>query len=59
MSADYQYALLVDFAGEAGLYAYQKDHYHMLVAQEIRKRVTEVKVLDFVVLEPVRNKAAE
>ena len=48
MSADFQYALLADFDDEAALYAYQKAPEHVHVAQEIRKRVLAIKVIDFV-----------
>lgn len=48
MSSEFGCALLADFEDEAGLYAYQKDPAHVDVAQEIRKRVSAIKVLDFV-----------
>lgn len=47
MTSDYGYALLIDFDDEAGLYAYQKEPYHVGVGQEIRKRVSTIKVMDF------------
>jgi hypothetical protein len=49
MSSDFSCALLADFDDEDGLYAYQKDPSHVLVAKEIRERVSLVKVMDFVV----------
>lgn len=48
MSSDFSHALLADFEDEAGLYAYQKDAMHVKVAGEIRKRVSSIKVIDFV-----------
>lgn len=48
MSSDFRYALLADFDDEDALYAYQKDPLHVSVAAEIRKRATQVKVIDFV-----------
>ena len=48
MSSDFQYALLADFDDEDALYAYQKAPEHVTVAQEIRKRVSVIKVIDFV-----------
>ena len=48
ISADFAYALLADFADEDALYAYQKAPEHVTVAQEIRKRVSDIKVIDFV-----------
>jgi len=48
MSADFRYALLADFDDEDGLYAYQRDPSHIAVAGEIRKRVSVIKVIDFV-----------
>ena len=47
---DFAWALTVDFDDEAGLYVYQQDPVHLEVAQEIRKRVSTLKVLDFVSL---------
>jgi len=48
LSTDYAWALMMEFDDEDALYAYQQDAYHMTVAQEIRKRMTNVKVMDFV-----------
>ena len=50
MAADYGWALTMEFENEDALYAYQQDPYHVSVAQEIRKRVTAVKGMDFVSL---------
>jgi len=47
MTSEYGYALLIDFDDEAGLYAYQKEPYHVGIAHEIRKRVSTIKVMDF------------
>jgi len=44
ISAEYGWALTMEFDDEDGLYAYQKDPQHVTVAAEIRKRVTNVKV---------------
>ena len=48
ISAEYAWALTMEFDDEDGLYAYQKDPQHVTVAAEIRKRVTNIKVVDFV-----------
>jgi hypothetical protein len=48
MSADYGWALTMEFDDEDGLYSYQQDPNHVTVAQEIRKRVSAIKVMDFV-----------
>jgi hypothetical protein len=48
MATDFDWCLSMEFDDDAGLYAYQQDPHHMTVAQEIRKRVSTVKVLDFV-----------
>ena len=48
MSSDFEYALLADFDDEDALYAYQKAPEHVVVGQEIRKRVSVIKVVDFV-----------
>lgn len=48
MATDYAWSLTMDFANEDALYAYQQDAYHVTVAQEIRKRVSVIKVMDFV-----------
>ena len=44
---EFGWALTMEFDDEAGLYAYQTDSYHVTVAQEIRKRVSVIKVSDF------------
>lgn len=51
MATDYGWALSMEFENEDGLYAYQTDPYHVTVAQEIRKRVSIIKVMDFVGLQ--------
>jgi hypothetical protein len=48
IATDFDYALLIDFDDEAGLYAYQKDPFHVVFAKEIRERVSGLKVMDFV-----------
>ena len=48
MATEYKWALMMEFESEDGLYAYQQDPYHVTVAQEIRERVSGVKVMDFV-----------
>jgi hypothetical protein len=48
IAADFGYALLIDFDNEDGLYAYQKDPFHVLFAKEIRARASALKVMDFV-----------
>ena len=48
MATDFQWGFSMDFEDEDALYAYQTDSYHVTVAQEIRKRVNGIKVMDFV-----------
>lgn len=48
IATDYGWALSMEFRDEDALYAYQKDPHHVVVAQEIRKRVSGFKILDFV-----------
>jgi len=48
MSAEFGWVVTIEFENEDGLYAYQKDRSHVVVAQEIRRRVTNIKVSDFV-----------
>ena len=48
IAADYGWTLSMEFDDEDGLYAYQNDPYHVRTAQEIRKRVSNIKVVDFV-----------
>jgi hypothetical protein len=52
LSAEFRWALTIEFENEDGLYAYQTDPYHVGVAQEIRKRVSGIRVMDFVTLQP-------
>ena len=47
MATDYSWALTMEFDNEDALYAYQQDSYHVTVAQEIRERFSEIKVMDF------------
>ncbi len=47
MSRDYEYALLIEFDDEEGLYAYQKEPYHVEVGREIRRHVSAITVMDF------------
>ena len=47
IAPDYTWALTMEFDDEDGLYAYQKDPDHVTVAQEIRKRITDIKIFDF------------
>ena len=51
LATDFTWCLSMEFENEDGLYAYQTDPYHVTVAQEIRKRVTIIKVMDFVSLQ--------
>jgi hypothetical protein len=48
IATDFGWALTMEFEDEDGLYAYQKDPLHVTVAGEIRKRVSNIKVVDFV-----------
>jgi hypothetical protein len=48
MATDYAWSISMEFENEDALYAYQADPYHVTVAQEIRKRVSVIKVMDFV-----------
>jgi len=50
VATDYEWALTMEFDNEDALYDYQQNPQHVTVAQEIRKRVTGVKVMDFVSL---------
>lgn len=45
---EFQHALIIEFADEAGLYAYQKDPFHTAFAREIRERAARIRVVDFV-----------
>ena len=49
MASDFEFALLVDFIDEEGLYAYQQDPQHVKVAQELRKSASAIKVMDFII----------
>jgi hypothetical protein len=51
LTTDYEWSLSMEFDGEDALYAYQTDPYHVAVAQEIRRRVAVIKVMDFVSLQ--------
>lgn len=48
MWSDFKNALLMDFDDEDGLDAYQTDPFHVVVARELRERVSAIKVVDFV-----------
>ena len=48
VATDFGWVLTVEFADEDGLYAYQKDPYHLALVPEIRNRVSGTKVVDFV-----------
>src|SRR5947209_5731605 len=50
VSTEFGWALSMEFDNEDALYAYQQDPVHLNVAQEIRKRTANVKVVDFVSL---------
>ena len=48
IAPDYGWALSMEFDNEDGLYTYQNDPQHVKTAQEIRKRVSSIKIVDFV-----------
>jgi hypothetical protein len=48
MWTEFNWIITIDFDDESGLYAYQHDPFHVTFAQEIRKRVSVIKVTDFV-----------
>ena len=48
MCTDYGWAVTMEFEAEDGLYAYQQDPHHVTVAEEVRQRVSTIKVMDFV-----------
>ena len=48
ISTEYGWVLSMEFDNEDSLYAYQQHPDHLTVAQEIRKRVTGTKIVDFV-----------
>ena len=50
MWAEFEWALTMEFDSEDALYTYQQDANHGTIAQEIRKRVSHIKVMDFVSL---------
>jgi hypothetical protein len=50
MATDFGWTLTMEFDNEEGLYTYQQDPNHVVVAQEIRKNVSSIKVMDFVSL---------
>ncbi|HEY2380349.1 MAG TPA: Dabb family protein [Terriglobia bacterium] len=50
MSPEFEWALTMEFENEDALYIYQQDPGHVAIAQEIRKRVSSIKVMDFVSL---------
>ena len=47
ISTEFGWSFSMDFDDEDGLYLYQHDPNHVAVAQEIRKRVTNIKIVDF------------
>jgi hypothetical protein len=47
IATEFGWALSMEFENEDALYAYQLDPQHATVSQEIRKRVSNVKVFDF------------
>lgn len=50
MWTEFEWAFTMEFENEDALYAYQQDPGHVSIAQEIRTRVTNIKVMDFVTL---------
>ena len=48
VNTEYGWALSMDFENEDALYTYQQDSKHVEIAQEIRKRATATRVVDFV-----------
>src|SRR5688572_30780416 len=52
LTTEYSWSLSMEFDNEDDLYAYQMDSFHVSVAQEIRKRVSSIKVMDFVSASP-------
>ncbi|PYS56134.1 MAG: hypothetical protein DMG13_01240 [Acidobacteria bacterium] len=48
IATDYGWTLSMEFDDEDGLYTYQTDPAHVRTAQEIRKRVSNIKIVDFV-----------
>ena len=47
LSYEFDYALSMEFENEDALYAYQTHPSHVTLAQEIRKRTSAIKVMDF------------
>jgi len=45
---EFEHALIIEFDDEPGLYAYQKDEFHVRFAREIRERTEGIRVVDFV-----------
>src|SRR5688572_9434644 len=48
IAPDFGWAMSMEFDDEDSLYAYQKEPEHVAIAAEIRKRVSLIKVTDFV-----------
>jgi hypothetical protein len=48
VAQDYEWALSMEFEDEDALYVYQQDPGHVVTAAEIRKRVSVIRVMDFV-----------
>src|SRR5262245_23675720 len=44
IAGDFGWAITMEFDDEDALYAYQANPYHVTVAQEVRKRVSVIKV---------------
>jgi len=47
IAQDYTWAMSMEFDDEDGLYEYQHNPTHVSVGQEIRKRVSSIKIVDF------------
>src|SRR5262245_32508720 len=50
VATDYGWAMTIEFDDEDGLYVYQADPYHVTTGQEIRKRASSIKIVDFVIV---------
>jgi hypothetical protein len=48
IAQDFGWAMSMEFDDEDALYAYQHAPEHVVIAQELRKRVSLIKVTDFV-----------
>ena len=48
LSTEFEWALTMEFDDEDRLYEYQKDPLHVTVVQELRKRISAIKIADFV-----------